>query len=49
MVTDARCTPVCIYMLLVLLAASGLYELTKVGYRDGIGAAAIAWLSKRGK
>ena len=47
MVADARCTQVCIYMSLVLLAASGLYELTRIGYIDSLGAAAIAWFSYR--
>lgn len=47
MVADARCTQVCIYMSLVLLAASALYELTKIGYVDSLGAAAIAWFSYR--
>jgi divalent metal cation (Fe/Co/Zn/Cd) transporter len=47
MVADAKCTQVCIYMSLVLLAASGLYELTHIGYVDSIGAVAIAWFSYR--
>jgi divalent metal cation (Fe/Co/Zn/Cd) transporter len=42
---DAECTQVCIYMSLVLLAASGLYELTKIPYVDLIGSLALAYLS----
>lgn len=34
-------------MSLVLLAASGLYELTRIGYVDSGGALAIAWFSYR--
>lgn len=51
MVADAKCTQVCIQMSLVLLAASGLYEVTKyflgygIGYFDTIGSVAIAWFS----
>lgn len=47
MIADAQCTRVCIYMSVVLLAASGLYELTKIGYVDSLGAIAIAWFSYR--
>jgi divalent metal cation (Fe/Co/Zn/Cd) transporter len=47
MIADARCTQVCIYMSVVLLAASGLFELTKIGYVDSVGAVAIAWFSYR--
>jgi divalent metal cation (Fe/Co/Zn/Cd) transporter len=47
MVADAKCTQVCIYMSVVLLAASGLYELTHIGYFDSIGALAIAYFSYR--
>jgi divalent metal cation (Fe/Co/Zn/Cd) transporter len=42
---DAACSRVCIYMSVVLLAASGIYELTKVGYVDSIGTLGLAWLS----
>jgi divalent metal cation (Fe/Co/Zn/Cd) transporter len=42
---DAACTRVCIYMSVVLLAASGIYELTKVAYIDSLGTLGLAWLS----
>lgn len=53
MVADARCTQVCIYMSIVLLASSALYELTAallgvgLSYIDGLGALAIAYFSYR--
>jgi len=37
---DANCTLVCIYMSVVLLAASLVYELTGFGFVDSIGALA---------
>ena len=42
---DANCTLVCIYMSLVLLASSALYELTGFAYADAIGAAGLIWFS----
>jgi divalent metal cation (Fe/Co/Zn/Cd) transporter len=42
---DAECTQVCIYMSLVLLTASVVYELTKIAYVDSIGSLALAYLS----
>lgn len=42
---DAECTRVCIYMSIVLLVASGIYELTNIGYIDSIGTLGLAWLS----
>jgi divalent metal cation (Fe/Co/Zn/Cd) transporter len=44
---DANCTMVCIYMSLVLLAASLIYELTGIGYVDSVGALGLMWLSVR--
>lgn len=44
---DAACTRVCIYMSVVLLAASGIYELTKLSYIDSIGTLGLAWLSMK--
>jgi len=43
--SDARCTLVCIYMSAVLLAASGIYELTGFAYADVLGAAGLTWFS----
>ena len=42
---DAECTKVCIYMSLVLLFASGTYELTKFAYIDNIGTLGLAYFS----
>jgi len=44
-IADANCTKVCIYMSIVLLAASLIYELTGFAYADGIGAAGLIWFS----
>jgi len=42
---DAGCTRVCIYMSLVLLASSGIYQLTRWPYIDVAGSAGLAWFS----
>jgi divalent metal cation (Fe/Co/Zn/Cd) transporter len=42
---DARCSQVCIYMSLVLLIASGLYQLTGFVYADVIGSAGLIYFS----
>ena len=42
---DARCTLVCIYMSVVLLIASGIYELTGFAWADVLGAAGLTWFS----
>jgi divalent metal cation (Fe/Co/Zn/Cd) transporter len=42
---DARCTKVCIYMSIVLLAASAIYEITKIPYIDAIGTLGLAYFS----
>jgi divalent metal cation (Fe/Co/Zn/Cd) transporter len=44
---DAECTRVCIYMSLVLLASSGIYELTHIAYIDSIGTLGLAYFSFR--
>jgi divalent metal cation (Fe/Co/Zn/Cd) transporter len=43
--SDANCTKVCIYMSVVLLLSSLVYELTGFAYADAIGAAGLAWFS----
>ncbi|GIV37565.1 MAG: membrane protein [Cyclobacteriaceae bacterium] len=45
MLADANCTRVCIYMSVVLLAASGMYELTSLPYLDAAGSLGLAWFS----
>jgi len=44
---DANCTLVCIYMSLVLLAASLIYELTGFGLVDSLGALGLIYFSVR--
>ncbi len=44
---DAACSKACVYLSLVLLAASVGYEATGIGYLDAIGAILIAWLAWR--
>jgi divalent metal cation (Fe/Co/Zn/Cd) transporter len=44
---DANCTLVCIYMSVVLLASSVLFELTGWGILDSLGALGLAWFSFR--
>jgi divalent metal cation (Fe/Co/Zn/Cd) transporter len=47
---DANCTLVCIYMSLVLLAASFIYQLTGIGFIDSLGAVGLLYFSvKEGK
>lgn len=42
---DARCTRVCVYMSVILLVASGLYELTHLPYIDAAGTLGLAYFS----
>jgi divalent metal cation (Fe/Co/Zn/Cd) transporter len=42
---DANCTMVCIYMSLVLLASSLIYEITGFGFVDSIGALGLIYFS----
>lgn len=42
---DAACTRTCIYMSVVLLAASAIYELTGFAYADAIGSLGIIYFS----
>ena len=44
-IADANCTKVCVYMSLVLLASSLVYELTGFAYADSIGAAGLIYFS----
>jgi len=44
---DANCTMVCIYMSVVLLAASAVYELTGFGFADSLGALGLIYYSVR--
>lgn len=42
---DANCTKICIYMSIILLLSSGIYELTGFAYADSIGTLGLAWFS----
>jgi divalent metal cation (Fe/Co/Zn/Cd) transporter len=44
-IADANCTKVCVYMSLVLLVSSLIYELTGFAYADAIGATGLAYFS----
>lgn len=44
-VADANCAKVCMYMSMVLLGSSLLYQLTGILYADVLGALGIAWFS----
>jgi divalent metal cation (Fe/Co/Zn/Cd) transporter len=44
-IADANCTKVCVYMSLVLLVSSLVYELTGFAYADTIGAAGLIYFS----
>lgn len=44
-ISDANCTKVCVYMSLVLLASSLIYEFTGFAYADVIGAAGLIYFS----
>ena len=43
--SDANCTMVCIYMSVILLVSSLIYELTGFGFVDSIGALGLMWFS----
>jgi len=44
-IADANCTKVCVYMSLVLLISSLIYELTGFAYADAIGATGLVYFS----
>jgi divalent metal cation (Fe/Co/Zn/Cd) transporter len=44
-IADANCTKICVYMSLVLLVSSLVYELTGFAYADVIGAAGLIYFS----
>lgn len=45
--TDANCSKVCLYLSVILLAASAGYALTGIGFLDSLGAIGIAWYAYR--
>ena len=44
---DANCTRVCIYMSVVLLAASLIYQITGIGFVDSLGALGLIYFAVR--
>ncbi len=44
---DANCTLVCVYMSVILLASSAIFELTGIGYVDSLGTLGLAWYAFR--
>ncbi len=47
---DANCTMVCVYMSIILLVSSGIYELTSISYIDSIGTLTLSYFAfKEGK
>ena len=42
---DANCTKVCIYMSVVLLAASLVYQVTGIGFIDSLGALGLIYFA----
>ncbi|MCT8341267.1 cation transporter [Flavobacteriaceae bacterium TK19130] len=47
---DANCTMVCVYMSIILLISSGIYELTNIAYIDSLGTLGLAYFAfKEGK
>ncbi|MFC4219665.1 cation transporter [Flagellimonas marina] len=42
---DANCTLVCVYMSIILLVSSGIYELWGIGYIDSIGTLALSYFA----
>ena len=47
---DANCTMVCVYMSIILLASSGIYELFGIPYIDSLGTLGLAYFAfKEGK
>jgi len=44
-ISDANCTKICVYMSVVLLVSSLIYEFTGFAYADVIGAAGLVWFS----
>jgi hypothetical protein len=46
-ISDAGCTKVCLYMSVILLASSAVFELTGISFFDSIGAAGLAFYSFR--
>ncbi len=44
-IADANCTKTCLYLSVLLLISSGLYELFRIPYVDAVGALGISWFA----
>jgi len=44
-IADANCTLVCVYMSIILLASSGIYELFRIPYIDSIGTFGLSYFA----
>jgi divalent metal cation (Fe/Co/Zn/Cd) transporter len=44
-IADGNCTLVCIYMSVVLLISSAVYEITGIAWIDAVGAVGLSWFS----
>lgn len=44
---DANCTLVCVYMSIILLISSGIYELAAIPYIDSLGTLGLSWFAFR--
>ena len=44
-ISDSNCTKICVYMSIILLISSLIYELTGFAYADAIGAAGLIYFS----
>jgi len=44
-ISDAHCTRTCLYLSVILLGSSALFELTGIRYLDILGSAGIAWFA----
>lgn len=44
-ISDAHCTRTCLYLSVILLVSSALYEFTGIRYLDMLGSAGIAWFA----
>ena len=44
-IADANCTMVCVYMSIILLISSGVYELSGIGYIDSLGTLGLAYFA----
>jgi divalent metal cation (Fe/Co/Zn/Cd) transporter len=42
---DAECTKVCIYMSIILLISSGIYELFRIPYIDSLGTLGLSYFA----